>query len=81
MSRVSKRGQTRIVHYDTIRAMPDPKLPVRPLHECPVCHHPQTKIQRRVGNEKLGATNYVCSRTGECSLGINLTKVEHWVSV
>jgi hypothetical protein len=63
-------------------AMSAPKPLVRPiLHECPVCHYPQTKIQRRVGTEKLGPTNYVCSRTGECCLGINLTKVENWIAV
>lgn len=60
----------------------DSKLPVRPiLRECPVCHHPQTKIQRRIGTEKLGATNYVCARAGDCCLGINLTNVETWVVV
>jgi hypothetical protein len=51
------------------------------LHECPVCHHQQTKIQRKVGAEKFGATNYVCARAGDCSLGINLTKVDTWVAV
>jgi ssDNA-binding Zn-finger/Zn-ribbon topoisomerase 1 len=60
---------------------PQPRLPDRPaLHECPVCHHPQTKIQRKIGPEKLGPVNYVCSRT-ECCLGFNLTKVDTWVSV
>lgn len=62
--------------------MTTPKLPPRPvLHECPVCHHPQTKIQRRVGGEKLGAPNYVCARSGDCCLGINLTNVENWITV
>ncbi len=62
--------------------MSQPKPPVRlNLHECPVCNHPQTKIQRRLGTDKLGATNYVCTRTGECCLAINLTKVENWVVV
>jgi hypothetical protein len=52
-----------------------------PAHQCPVCHHPQTKIQRRLGAEKNGSTIYVCGRTGECSVGIDLTKVETWVVV
>jgi hypothetical protein len=62
--------------------MVDPKLPVRPiLHVCPVCHHPQTKIQRKISDEKLGAINYICSRPSECCLGINLTNVGTWVAV
>jgi hypothetical protein len=63
--------------------MTHPKTAPKPaiLHECPVCHFPQTKIQRKVGNERLGATNYVCARAGDCSLGINLMKVETWVVV
>jgi hypothetical protein len=63
--------------------MTDPKPATRPAvpHHCPVCHFPQTKIQRMLGGEKQGATNYVCARAGECVLGINLTKVENWVAV
>ena len=65
-----------------LHAKANSKLPVgATVRECPVCHHPQTKIQRRVGNEKLGATNYVCSRAGDCCLGINLTLVATWVVV
>ena len=63
--------------------MAAPNPPVRPvaLHECPVCHHPQTRIQRKVDGEKLGSTNYVCARASDCCLGINLAKVDTWVSV
>jgi hypothetical protein len=57
------------------------KDPAPSLHHCPVCHHPQTKIQRRLGGVTRGSTIYVCARAGECSVGINLTKVETWVSV
>jgi hypothetical protein len=51
------------------------------VHQCPVCHQPQTKIQRRLGEETRGATNYVCARFGQCSVGIDLTKVATWVAV
>jgi hypothetical protein len=62
--------------------MPVSKLPLRPVRrECPVCHQPQTKIQRRLGTEKLGPPSYVCARSAECCLGINLTKVDTWVAV
>lgn len=58
------------------------KLPPRPvLHDCPVCHKPQTKIQRLLATGKLGPTNYVCARAGECCLGINLTNVATWITV
>lgn len=61
--------------------MTDPKLPPRPVvHQCPVCHHPQTKIQRKLGDEKLGSSNYVCARV-ECAVGINLARVDTWVAV
>lgn len=50
-------------------------------HECPVCHRPQTKIQRRLTDSTRGSTIFVCARSGECSIGINLTKVETWVAV
>ena len=51
------------------------------VHDCPVCHHPQTKIQRKLGATTYGSTIYVCARSGECSVGVNLSKVETWVSV
>ena len=51
------------------------------LHSCPVCHHPQTKLQRRLNEKTTGATIYLCLRSGECSVGVNLTKVENWVTV
>lgn len=57
------------------------KEPVPSLHHCPVCNHPQTKIQRRLGDAAGGSTVYVCARSGECSIGVNLSKVENWVAV
>jgi hypothetical protein len=58
------------------------KIPPTPaVRECPVCHFPLTKIQRRLDGDRHGATNYVCSRAGECALGFNLSKVENWVAV
>lgn len=51
-------------------------LPV--VHQCPVCREPQTKIQRRLGNEKYGSVNYVCARA-QCAVGIDLKKVDTWV--
>jgi hypothetical protein len=51
------------------------------LHQCPVCHHPQTKIQRRLSATTHGSTVYVCLRTGECSIGLDLRKVDTWVAV
>jgi hypothetical protein len=61
--------------------MADSKLPPRPVvHQCPVCHCPQTKIQRKLSDDKRGSTNYVCSRV-ECSVGINLALVDTWVAV
>lgn len=62
--------------------MPMPKPPPRTiLHDCPVCSRPQVKIQRKLDSGKLGATNYVCPRSGECAVGVNLSKVETWVVV
>jgi hypothetical protein len=52
-----------------------------PARQCPVCHHPQTKLQRRLNDVARGSTIYMCTRAGECSVGINLTKVETWVAV
>ena len=61
--------------------MADHKLTPRPaVHECPVCHFPQTKIQRKLSEGRHGATNYVCARV-ECTVGINLAKVDTWVAV
>jgi len=49
--------------------------------ECPVCHHPKTKVQRQLTATTNGTTMYVCTRAGECSVGMNLTKMETWVAV
>ena len=51
------------------------------LHQCPVCHRPQTRLQRRLSETKNGSTIYVCPRAGECSVGVNLAKLETWVAV
>jgi hypothetical protein len=60
-------------------AIPKP-APVPVLHQCPVCQHPQTKIQRKLENAQSGSTNYVCARP-ECVLGIDLTRVPTWTPV
>jgi hypothetical protein len=60
---------------------PKRKDSVPSVHDCPVCHHPQTKIQRRVGAATRGSTIYVCARVGECIVGINLSKIDNWVPV
>ena len=52
-----------------------------PLHQCPVCQHPQTKLKRRLSDTTHGSTIYLCTRAGECSIGVNLTKIETWVAV
>ena len=52
-----------------------------PPHQCPVCHQQQTKLQRRLSETKNGSTIYVCPRAGECSVGIDLTKLDTWVAV
>ena len=49
--------------------------------ECPVCHHPQTKVQRRLTASRNGSTMYVCARVGQCSIGMNLNKMDTWVAV
>jgi hypothetical protein len=49
--------------------------------ECPVCHHPQTKVQRRLSPTKNGSTMYVCTRVGQCSVGMSLNKMDTWVAV
>jgi hypothetical protein len=62
--------------------MTERKAPAPPVvHHCPVCHFPQTKIQRKLSDDKHGATNYVCTRANDCVLGINLSKVDTWVAV
>ena len=62
--------------------MANVNLPARPaVHQCPMCHQPQVKIQRRLDGERLGATNYVCSRVGDCALAFNLKNVDTWVAV
>jgi ssDNA-binding Zn-finger/Zn-ribbon topoisomerase 1 len=55
--------------------------PPPPAHQCPVCRHPQIKLQRRLTANTNGSTIYVCSRWEECSVGVNLTKVDTWVVV
>jgi hypothetical protein len=56
---------------------------VRPavLHICPICHNPQTKIQRRLGAGTSGSIVYVCARAEQCSIGMDLRKVETWQAV
>jgi hypothetical protein len=62
--------------------MPSPrKEPVPVVHVCPACGRPQTKIQRLVGTVTRGSTIYVCARAGECSVGVNLSKIANWVAV
>ena len=54
----------------------------RPLvRECPVCHHPQTKIQRQLNGNPTGSTVYVCARAEQCTIGMDLRKVDTWVAV
>jgi hypothetical protein len=63
--------------------MMQPKGTARPpvLHLCPVCQHPQTKIQRQLSGNPTGSTVYVCARAEQCCLGMNLSKVDTWVAV
>jgi hypothetical protein len=64
--------------------MTQPKRHDRPVptHQCPVCHYPQTKIQRLLADRShAGSTNYVCTRAGQCSVGIDLGKVSTWAAV
>jgi hypothetical protein len=51
------------------------------VHVCPVCGHPQTKIQRLIGAATRGSTIYVCARAAECSVGVSLGKIANWVAV
>ena len=61
--------------------MPAPKVPPPPAtHRCPVCLLPQTKIQRILGEGRYGSISYVCSRA-ECTVGLDLSKVETWAAV
>lgn len=58
--------------------MADHKSGLRPVpHVCPVCQFPQTKIQRKLGEDTHGSITYVCARV-ECSVGIDLSRVETW---
>ena len=50
-------------------------------HTCPVCGHPQTKIQRVVGLGARGSTTFICARAGDCSVGVSLSKITNWVAV
>ena len=59
--------------------MSNQKLPAVPAaHHCPSCRQPQTKITRVLGNGKFGSINFVCSRM-ECTLAIDVSKLETWV--
>lgn len=49
--------------------------------ECPVCHHPLTRVQRRLTETMNGSTSYICTRVGQCSVGMNLNKMDTWVAV
>jgi hypothetical protein len=60
---------------------PKRTAPPPAVHNCPVCHHPQTKIARRLSETTHGSTIYICARVGVCSVGVNLSKVETWVAV
>jgi len=75
-----KRTPRSTAGFDMVRGMTFAKSPLpSPVHLCPVCHHTQTKIQRKLTNDKHGSTTYVCSRT-ECALGIDLKKVDTWIA-
>jgi hypothetical protein len=60
---------------------PQRKDPVPAVHVCPACGHPQTKIQRLVGAVTRGSTTYVCTRAGECSVGVRLSNIANWAAV
>ena len=49
--------------------------------QCPVCHQPQTKLQRRLTDTTNGSTMFVCTRVGQCSIAMNLDKMDTWVAV
>jgi hypothetical protein len=63
--------------------MVQPKGKDRPhsAPQCPVCHYPQTKVQRRLTETVNGSTMYLCTRVGQCSLGMNLNKMDTWMAV
>jgi hypothetical protein len=63
--------------------MVQPKASERPhlAPLCPVCHQPQTKVQRRLTATMNGSTIYICTRVGQCSVGMNLNKMGTWVAV
>ena len=52
-----------------------------PIHNCPICHRPQTKLQRRLTATTFGSIIYVCARVGECTAGVNVSKVDTWMAV
>jgi hypothetical protein len=56
-------------------------VPPAPAHHCPVCHQPQVKLQRRLTATTGGSIIYVCARSGDCAVGVNLSQVETWVAV
>jgi hypothetical protein len=67
--------------------MAQPKPSHRPtpppaLHRCPICQHPQTRIQRLLADSgRGGSTNYVCTRLGQCSIAMDLAKISTWTVV
>jgi hypothetical protein len=48
---------------------------------CPVCQHPQTRVKRRLTETMNGSTMYLCIRVGQCTVGMNLRKMDTWVAV
>lgn len=54
---------------------------VHAVPRCPVCAQPQTKVQRRLTETTNGSTMYVCCRAGQCSVGMDLKKMDTWVAV
>jgi hypothetical protein len=75
-------------HHDASRtdwrAIMQRKVSDRPpfaVPPCPVCHHRQTKVQRRLTATTNGSTMYVCTRSDQCNVGMNLQKMSTWVAV
>lgn len=60
---------------------PKRKVAAPLIHVCPVCHQPQTKIQRLIGSTTRGSTAYVCARVGACIVAVSLNKIDNWVEV
>jgi hypothetical protein len=60
---------------------PPRKNPTPVLHLCPVCGHPQAKIQRVVGSVTRGSITFICARAGECTVGVSLGKIANWIEV